>query len=109
MFFNGFEKTATATSGISPEEYYELETDKYPHAGANIGAITGAVIGAHKGAKGKKQKGALIGAALGGITGAAAGHVAGKVVKHYKVNRLHNAIHELNLRSTPHYNRHSEE
>ena len=110
MFFKAFEKTAIMASGISPEHYYELKTEKYPHAAGNIGAVAGAVAGGIKGAKGKKGNAALAGAAAGGTIGYAAGHVAGKVIKNYEVKRLMRAANEMNLRSTPsraHY-RHEE-
>jgi uncharacterized membrane protein YebE (DUF533 family) len=108
MFFKAFKKIAMMTSAISPEHYYELETDKYPHAGANAGALAGALAGAYKGSKGKKSDAALVGAALGAGTGAVAGHLAGRAVKSYKLNRLTRAAEEMRLRSTP-SRRHSHE
>lgn len=101
MFFKGLAKTATMTSAISPEHYYELETDKYPHMGANIGAVAGGVAGAAMGSKGKRSGASLAGAAVGGAAGAAVGKALGKVVKEYKVGRLYRAAEEMRLRSTP--------
>lgn len=101
MFFKAFEKVAIMSSSISPEHYYELETEKYPHVGAEVGALAGAAAGAYKGAKGKKSGAALIGAGVGGAAGALTGHQLGKFVKGYKVGRLVRAAHEMRLRSTP--------
>lgn len=101
MFFKGLAKIAVMTSAISPEHYYELETDKYPHAGANIGALAGGVVGAYMAPKGRKHEGAVKGALLGGGSGYVAGKASGKVVKQYKVGRLYRAADEMRLRSTP--------
>lgn len=101
MFFKGLEKIAVMTSAISPEHYYELETEKYPHVGANVGGIAGAIAGGYLGGKGKKSKAALIGTAAGAAAGAATGQMAKKVVKGYKLHRLMRAAEEMRLRSTP--------
>ena len=109
MFLKAFKKVATMYTSISPEQFYELKTEKYPHEGANIGAVGGALAGALKGAKGKKSKGALTGAAAGGLAGAGAGILAGRAVKSIELKRLTRAAKEMNLRSTPSRRRRHEE
>lgn len=101
MFFKAFEKIAILTATVSPEHYYELKTDKYPHEGANIGSVLGGALGAYKGKHGGKSKAALIGAAVGGAGGAAAGKVTASVAKNYQLKKFIRSAEEMNIRSTP--------
>lgn len=99
MFYIGFDKIAgTLKSNISPEEYYDLKSEKDPYAGAVLGAIAGAAAGA---AKRKNHKAALIGAGLGGAAGATVGHVSGKLSKSVRLSLLKNEINHLKLKASP--------
>lgn len=101
MFFKAFEKIAILTATVSPEHYFELKTEKYPHEGANIGAILGGAAGAYRGKPGSRSKSALIGAALGGVGGAAAGKTTSAIAKNYQLKKFINTAKEMNIRSTP--------
>lgn len=109
MFTKGFYKVAgTLKSNITPEEFYELKSEKDPYLGAVIGAISGAAAG---GAKKKSYKAALIGAGLGGSAGASAGYLSGKAAKAVKLHLLKKEVDNLKLKSSPgrsDYSHHSE-
>ena len=101
MFHLGFSKIAgTMKSNISPEEYYDLKSEKDPYVGAVLGSLAGAAVGAVKG-KGNKHKAALKGAALGGAAGASAGHLAGKLSKAVRLSMLKHEIKNLKLKASP--------
>lgn len=100
MFKQGFLKIAAGSlkSTISPEEYYDLKSEKDPYVGAVLGALAGAGAG---GAKKKNYKAALIGAGLGGAAGASAGHLAGKANKAVRLGILKNEARTLRLKASP--------
>ena len=98
MFTQGFTKIALMKSNITPEEYYELKSEKDPYVGAVLGAIAGAAAG---GQKKRTAKGALIGAGLGGAAGASAGYLGGKANKALRLALLKNEVSNLKLKTSP--------
>lgn len=108
MFCDSFKKIAVTLVTLTPEEYYDIVSEKDPYVGAVAGGLTGKTIGALRGKKGRKGRAAAIGALLGGTAGAATGKAMGQMVRRHQAKKVHRIAEGLHLRATPHRKRREE-